>query len=161
MRSSAVTFAGVVVIGPAIFGIAPSAASPEYDALAIQQQQQLAVVKDFATAVVCDDPIGIAQNAAPGIVWTIPGASAIAGQVTGIDDVIRLADTFSQYDLHISPQGFLFGINTIAVKLHDTGERNGKRLDQDVVNILTVRDGKVATVTATLTDVSAFDAYFS
>lgn len=160
MRSSAVTFAGVVVIGPAIFGIAPSAASPEGDAVAIQQQQ-LAVVKDFATAVVCDDPIGIAQKAAPGIVWTIPGASAIAGQVTGIDDVIRLADTFSQYDLHISPQGFLFGINTIAVKLHDTGERNGKRLDQDVVNILTVRDGKVATVTATLTDVSAFDAYFS
>jgi ketosteroid isomerase-like protein len=42
-----------------------------------------------------------------------------------------------------------------------TGEHNGKKLDQDVVNALTIRDGKVANVSANLSDVSAFDAYFS
>lgn len=158
MRSAAVTFAGVCIFGVTVCGIAPSAASPEDDALASQQQ---AVVSAFATAVVRDDHAGIAENAAPDIVWTIPGASAISGQAKGIDAVIRLADTLSQYELHIVPQGYLYGLNTVAVKLHDTGDRNGIRLDQDVVNVLTIRDGKIASVTATLTDVSAFDAYFS
>jgi len=52
-------------------------------------------------------------------------------------------------------------VDTVAVRLHDTGEHNGKRIDQDVINVLTIRDDKVAGVTATLTDVSSFDAYFS
>ena len=93
--------------------------------------------------------------------WTIPGASAISGRATGIGDVIRLADTFAQYDLRISPKGYTFGLDTVAVILHDSGEHNGKWLDQDVVNVLVIRDNRIANVTATLTDVSSFDAYFS
>lgn len=159
MRSFAVTLAGVSVVGMASCGIAPSAATPKDDAPA--SQQQIAIVRAFATAVVHDDHAGIAENAAPDIVWTIPGDSEISGRATGIDDVIRLADTFAQYELHITPQGYTYGLDTVAVKLHDTGDHNGKRLDQDVVNVLSIRDGKVASVTATLTDISSFDAYFS
>src|SRR5262249_29830456 len=97
----------------------------------------------------------------PDIVWTIPGTSVVSGQATGVGEVIRLADTFAEYGLHITPQGFAFGRDTVAVKLHDTGEHNGKRLDQDVVNVLTIRDDKIASVTANLADIGAFDAYFS
>jgi len=150
---------GAAVIGIALCCIAPSAASPDDDEQASQRQQE--IVRAFANAVVHDDHAGIAQNATPDIEWTIPGTSVISGRTTGIDNVLRLADIFATYGLHISPLGSTFGVDTVAVRLHDTGEHNGKRIDQDVINVLTIRDDKVAGVTATLTDVSSFDAYFS
>lgn len=45
--------------------------------------------------------------------------------------------------------------------LHDTGELNGTRLEQDVVNMLTIRGDQMSEVTAHLTDIGSFDAYFS
>jgi hypothetical protein len=71
------------------------------------------------------------------------------------------AEASHQYGLDISVQGRTFGSDTVAVKLHNSGEHNGKTLDQDVVNVLTIRGGKVASVSANLSDVSAFDDYFS
>jgi hypothetical protein len=55
--------------------------------------------------------------------------------------VTRLADVLAQYGVGIFVQGMTFGSDTVAVKLHDSGEHNGK--------------------TANLSDVSAFDDYFS
>ncbi|WP_161630267.1 nuclear transport factor 2 family protein [Mycobacterium sp. UM_CSW] len=136
-----------------------STAAPDDEAATMQRQR--AIVGAFATAIVHDDHAGIAEHATPDIVWTIPGSSMVSGRATGIDDVTRLADTFAQYGLHISPRGFAFGQDTVAVTLHDTGEHNGKRLEQDVVNVLTIRDDKISEVTAHLTDVGSFDAYFS
>ncbi|ODR03740.1 hypothetical protein AWC25_13875 [Mycobacterium sherrisii] len=124
-------------------------------------QQQRTIVGAFASAIVHDDHAGIAEHATPDITWTIPGSSVVSGRAVGIGDVTRLADTFAQYGLQISPQGFAFGRDTVAVTLHDNGEHNGKRLDQDVVNVLTIRGDKISDVTAHLTDIDSFDAYFS
>ncbi|OBI45412.1 hypothetical protein A5706_31545 [Mycobacterium sp. E796] len=136
-----------------------SSAAPDDEAATMQRQR--AIVGAFATAIVHDDHADIAEHATPDIVWTIPGSSVVSGRATGIDDVTRLADTFAQYGLHITPQGFAFGRDTVAVTLHDTGEHNGVRLEQDVVNVLTIRGDKISEVTAHLTDIDSFDAYFS
>jgi uncharacterized protein len=150
------------VLGAALFSVAlspESAASPNGAAPTDQQRQ--AIVSAFATAFVHDDHAGITANATPDIVWTIPGTSLVSGRMSGVAAVTRLADVLAQYGLDISVQGMTFGSDTVAVKLHDSGEHNGKTLDQDVVNVLTIRDGKVASVSANLSDVSAFDDYFS
>lgn len=63
--------------------------------------------------------------------------------------------------LRITPQGFTFGRDTVAVTLHDTGEHNGKRLEQDMVNVLTIRGDKISECTAHLTDIDSFDAHSS
>lgn len=149
-------------IGLALICVVPvgnSTAAPDDEAAATQRQR--AIVGAFATAIVHDDHAGIAEHATPDVVWTIPGSSVVSGRATGIDDVTRLADTFAQYGLRISPQGFAFGRDTVAVTLHDTGEHNGKQLEQDVVNVLTIRGDKISEVTAHLTDIGSFDAYFS
>jgi ketosteroid isomerase-like protein len=136
-----------------------SAAAPGDEGLTTQRQQ--AIVSAFAAAIVHDDHMGIVAHATPDITWTIPGSSVVSGRATGIDEVTRLADTFAQYGLHITPMSLAFGRDTVAVTLHDTGEHTGKRLDQDVVNVLTIRDDKISDVTAHLTDIDSFDAYFS
>ncbi|MEE6178320.1 nuclear transport factor 2 family protein [Mycobacterium sp. 050134] len=136
-----------------------STAAPDDEAAPTQRQRE--IVGAFATAVVHDDHAGIAANATPDIVWTIPGSSVVSGRATGIDGVTRLADTLAQYGLRITPKAFAFGQDTVAVTLHDSGEHEGKRLEQDVVNVLTIRGDKISEVTAHLTDIGSFDAYFS
>ena len=54
-----------------------------------------------------------------------------------------------------------FSRDTVAVELHDAGSHDGRTLDQDVVNVLNIRDGEVANVEEHLADVSSFDAYFA
>jgi uncharacterized protein len=57
---------------------------------------------------------------------------------------------------------YRFGRDTVAVELHDAGSHDGRTLDQDVVNVLNIRDGEVANVEEHLADVSSFDdAYFA
>ena len=52
---------------------------------------------------------------------------------------------------------YRFGRDTVAVELHDAGSHDGRTRDQDVVNVLNIRDG----VEEHLADVSSFDAYFA
>lgn len=156
---AALAGSGIAMTTVCVVPVHYSNAAPDDEAATTLQQR--AVVGAFATAIVHDDHAGIAEHATPDIVWTIPGSSVVSGRATGIDDVTRLADTFAQYGLHISPQGLAFGRDTVAVTLHDTGEHNGKRLEQDVVNVLTIRGDRISEVTAHLTDIGSFDAYFS
>jgi len=56
---------------------------------------------------------------------------------------------------------YRFSRDTVAVEPHDTGSHDDRTLDQDVVNMLNIRDGEVANVEEHLADVSSFDAYFA
>ena len=158
-RSALAGAIGAIAVLCSVLTCGDSAAAPDGSGLTTGRQQSL--VSAFAAAIVQDDHMGIAAHAAPDITWTIPGTSVVSGRASGIDEVTGLADTFAQYGLHITPKSSAFGRDSVAVTLHDTGEHAGKRLDQDVVNVLTLRDDKVQDVTAHLTDVESFDAYFS
>lgn len=127
----------------------------------LTDQQRQAIVGQFATAFVHDDHSGIAANTTPDVTWTIPGSSKISGLTSGRDGVIALADTLAGYEIHIVVRAITFGTDTVAVALHDTGNHNGKTLNQDVVNVLTIRDGQVASVAGHFADVSSFDAYLA
>lgn len=164
VRNQRVRIATMALAGGLGLIVVSTAASPQSVAAPgdpTPTDQRRAIVSAFATAIVHDDHAGIAANATPDIVWTIPGSSVVSGRMSGVDAVTRLADVLAHYGLRIDVQGFAYGVDTVAVRLHDSGERNGVTLDQDVVNVLTIRDGKVANVAANLADVDQFDAYFS
>ena len=129
--------------------------------IAATDQQRQAIVGAFATAFLSDDHDGIAANTTPDVTWTIPGSSKISGLMRGRVEIIGLADTLATYELRITLQAITLGVDTVAVELHDTGDHNGMTLDQNVVNVLTIRNDKIAGVAQHLADVGSFDAYFS
>ncbi|MEV0074667.1 nuclear transport factor 2 family protein [Amycolatopsis sp. NPDC050768] len=140
--------------------LVPSADQATAPPLSDQQRQQ--IVGRFATAITHDDHQGIIAVTTPDMTWTIPGDSVVSGRSVGRGAVLKLADTFANYSLTISVRELTFGADTVAVELHDTGRHNGKTLDEDIVNVLTIsRDGKVSAVDANLGDVKQFDSYFS
>ena len=162
MRALKIVLAGAATLGLVSITITMSANStalPDDTALTDQQRQD--IVSHFASAIVHDDHPGIAASTTPDITWTIPGTSSISGQTSGQTAVMNLADILSRHELHITVRGYTFGRDTVAVELHDTGNHDGVTLDQDVVNVLTIRDGKIASVTANFADVASFDAYFA
>ncbi|MCU1680659.1 MAG: hypothetical protein JWQ81_1398 [Amycolatopsis sp.] len=153
----AATVLGAIVIPVSAGGVS----TPSHNTPTLTDPERQAIVSRFATAFTHDDHAGIAANSAANITWTIPGTSAVSGERRGVNAVIHLADVLAQYELHISVQAFTFGTDTVAVELRDSGSHNGKTLDQDVVNVLTIRDGKIASADGNLANVNSFDAYFS
>lgn len=152
----------VTVVATSLLWAATSAgaiASPGDTATKDQERQ--AIVGAFAAAFLHDDHEGIAANTAPDVTWTIPGSSKVSGLMHGRAEIIGLADTLDAYEVRVTLQAITFGLDTVAVELHDTGDHNAKTLDQNVVNVLTIRDGKIASVAEHLADVVSFDAYFS
>jgi ketosteroid isomerase-like protein len=149
----------VPVTTSAASAAAPSHTTPGHPVLTDPQRR--AIVGKFATAVVHDDHAGFIASTTSDFVWTIPGHSRISGRTTGRGDLLGLLGTFDRYQLTISMRALTFGADTVAVEVHDTGSYHGKKLDQDVVNVLTIRDGKVSSADGNFADVAAFDAYFA
>lgn len=151
----------LALIGAAVLaaGLVPVAADAHPPQLTDQQRQQ--IVSRFATAVIHDDHQGIIANTTPGITWTVPGHSAVSGTAVGQRAVVKLVDTFARYNLNISLRAYTYGADTVAVELHDTGNHNGRTLDQDIVNVLTIRDGRISALSGNFADTASFDAYFS
>jgi ketosteroid isomerase-like protein len=162
--NSRIALIAAAALGAALVPMAAAAHSSQSagaSAPRLTDQQRKEVVHRFATAIVDDDHRAIIASTTPGITWSIPGSSVVSGHFVGRRAVLYLADTFAAHELRISVSALTFGVDTVAVELHDTGDHNGKTLDVAVVNVLTISDGKVSGVSGNLSDVASFDGYFS
>jgi ketosteroid isomerase-like protein len=115
----------------------------------------------FAMAVIDVDSASIAATAAPDITWDVPGHSHISGTAQGIKGVTALARTLKDYAYNITVEQLTFGSETVAVVIRGTGERNGVIIDVGVVNVLEIRQRKVASVRTHFSDIASANAYFS
>jgi uncharacterized protein len=83
----------------------------------------------------------------PDISWTAPDSLPFGGHYSGHDEVVGFFQTLGDYwtDLHVDPEQFIDGGETIVVigKLRATGA-NGA-LEQPFVHVWTMRDGKAGT----------------
>jgi uncharacterized protein len=116
----------------------------------------------FAHAFIHDDHAEIGALTTNDVAWSIPGHSRVSGEHRGQSGVIELADLLAQYGVRITLRAYTFGTDTIAVEIHDSGQQNGRSLDQDVVNVVSIsEDCKVSRVEQHVADVSGFDTYFA
>jgi hypothetical protein len=67
------------------------------------------------------------------------------GKVSRGEALWRLRGLAS-YELHVIASAYKFGRDSVAVELHDSGSRDDRTVGQDVVNVLSIRNGEVANV---------------
>jgi ketosteroid isomerase-like protein len=100
------------------------------------------------------------------IVWRVPHANPLAADIEGVRDVIEFfervqretAGTFGADVLDLAGDD-----RTIFCLMRVHGERNGKKLDQKVVNIWRLRasDGKVVEREIFMEDLAAADEFWA
>ena len=117
-------------------------------------------ISRFAGAVKSVDQYGIKDATAPGVVWTVPGNSAISGEWREQDGVAALARILQDFGYEINLVELTFGVETAAVEIRGTGTHNGKSIDVAVVNLLTFSDDKVISVLTHFSDIAAVTPTF-
>lgn len=55
----------------------------------------------------------------------------------------------------------LLGLDTVAVELHNTGRRSEVQLDEQVIVVFAVQDGRIATADNLISDVPGLNAFFA
>jgi ketosteroid isomerase-like protein len=100
----------------------------------------------------------------PEVIWHQPGANRFSGDYTGIDEIGALLGGFMEasegtFELAVSGPAMVNG-ELVAVPVRFSGQRADMSMDMSGVDLLTVRDGKIAEVHLFSEDGLAEDAFW-
>lgn len=95
----------------------------------------------------------------PDVVWSVPSDSAIGGMWRGKDAVIGLGKQIAEGGVKVGVVRLEYGLEKIAVVLHNHGERDGKVLDEHLTAVFTVEDELATFIEAFISDLPMLDAF--
>jgi uncharacterized protein len=93
-------------------------------------------------------------------VWTLPGSSVISGEASGVEAVVRRAQTIVGFGINFELKHILIGQHGVALSLHNTARRGGLALDEYLATVMSLCDGKIAAINTYLSDVELVNTFF-
>jgi ketosteroid isomerase-like protein len=121
----------------------------------------LTLGRRFLAIVSSQDWAGMSALLTEDVTWSFPGDARISGVAEGADAVIARATVITSSGAHIELLNVLAGVSGAAVSLHVTAHAgDGRTLDQHLVIVLSVRDGKVYKMDSYLSDPAKIVLYF-
>lgn len=99
---------------------------------------------------------------APDLAWSMPGTGTISGTIHGVDAAINRLQEIVGRGLNAELLHVLTGVNGVTLSLHNTAKApDGRKLDEHLATVLTIRDGRVAAIDSYLSDVDGMSAFFN
>ncbi|MFE3179587.1 nuclear transport factor 2 family protein [Streptomyces violascens] len=99
---------------------------------------------------------------APDLAWSMPGTGTISGTIHGVDAAVNRLREIVGRGLDTELLHVLTGENGVTLSLHNTAETpDGRKLDEYLATVLTIRDGRVAAIDSYLSDVDGMSAFFN
>jgi uncharacterized protein len=95
------------------------------------------------------------------VVWSNTGESRISGEAKGVDAIMERAQDISDWGVKIELEYLLYGLNDVALHLHNTGNRNSRVFDEHVVIVFNFREGRISRLSAFLSDIAMMNSYFA
>jgi ketosteroid isomerase-like protein len=93
-------------------------------------------------------------------VWTLPGKSIISGEASGVEAIIRRAQTIVDFGINFELKHILIGQHGVALSLHNTARRGNLALDEHLATVISLCDGKITAINTYLSDVELVNAFF-
>ena len=75
--------------------------------------------------------------------------------------VVERARLIAGYGLSFALEHILLSRDNMALALHNTAERGGVRLDEHLVTVCRLRDGRIAEIETYLSDVPGMNRFFA
>jgi ketosteroid isomerase-like protein len=123
-----------------------------------QQKQTLAL--KFLSILGKPDAGVIREVAVEDVVWSFPGTSQISGEAHGVDGLMKRANTIASYKVKVEVIRTVYGFSGVSVMLHNTGEKDGKVLDEHLAAVFSFRGDKISRLDTHLSDVPMVKAFF-
>lgn len=122
------------------------------------------LVRDFIATFSRGDLDTLRTYIAEDVRWHFPGQSAFGGDHEGVDRVIERFGKLAELSggTHRVELHDVLANDNHAVALHATrGERAGKKLEINAIQILHIRDGKISEAWTMHSDLYAVDEFWS
>jgi ketosteroid isomerase-like protein len=123
-----------------------------------EKKQQFA--RMFLSVLSHPDAEMVKNVAVEDFVWSFPGASPISGEAHGVAGVMKRAQTIASYGVKVEIIHAVYGFSGVSMILHNTGNKNGRILDEQVVAVFAFRGDKVSRLDTYLSDVAMAEAFF-
>jgi ketosteroid isomerase-like protein len=123
-----------------------------------EKKKQLAVT--FLSVLSHPDAEVVKSVTVEDFVWSFPGTSQISGEAHGVDGVMKRAQTIASYGVKVETIGTVYGLSGVGAMLHNTGHKNGRSLDEQVVAIFAFRGDRLSRLDTHLSDVGMAEAFF-
>lgn len=123
-----------------------------------EQKQKLAL--KFLSILGKPDADVVRQIAAADVIWTFPGTSQISGEARGVDAIIRRANTIAAKKVKVKIVRTVYGLDGVSVILHNTGESEGRILDEHLAAVFTFHGERIQRLDTHLSDVPMVKAFF-
>ena len=124
-----------------------------------ESKEQLA--RTFLSVLSHPDPDVIKKTTVDDVIWSFPGASPISGEAHGVDGIMKRAKMIASYGVKVEFIRAVFSLSSVAIFLHNTGNKNGRVLDEQVAAVFTLRGDKISRLDTFLSDVGMAEAFFA
>jgi uncharacterized protein len=124
-----------------------------------QDRKKLATL--FIESLRSGDANGFRTIMTDDVVWTLPGTSQVSGVAKGVEGILKRARTIVAYGTKLEVQHVVLGHEGVALLLHNTGNQNGRILDEYLTTVCTLRDEKIARLDTYISDIEMVNTYFA
>ncbi|GHI10486.1 ketosteroid isomerase [Streptomyces cellostaticus] len=122
----------------------------------------LTIAERFLTSFQARDWETLRDLLADDITWTMPGTGAVSGTIHGADAVVDRARHIAGQGLYTELLHVLVGAHGAALSLHNTATApDGRRLDEYLATVLTMRHGRITAIDSYLSDVDGMSSFFT
>ena len=124
--------------------------------------QRERAARAFLSVLGKPDPAVLEPIVTSDIVWTFPGNAVISGEAHGIDGVIARAQTIAGREVKVEIEHVTHSFaGGLALILHNTGERDGRLLDEHLSAVFAFEGDRIRRLDTYLSDVPMAEAYFA
>lgn len=96
----------------------------------------------------------------PEVVWSLPGSSKMSGEAVGWDGLEERLKTFASYNVDVNFEHVMYGLEEVAVLLHNTASRGDLILDEHLTTVLKLKGDKIYRLETYLSDVPMLNSFF-
>ena len=94
------------------------------------------------------------------ISWTLPGASVISGEVSGVNAIIIRAQQIVSYGVSLELKHILYGQYNVTLSVNNQATRGELILDEHLATVCTIMNGKISKIETYLSDIDGANAFF-
>ena len=94
------------------------------------------------------------------VVWSLPGKSLMSGEALGVAGILQRAEILRGSGVKIEMENVVFGIQDVALHLHNTGKRGSRVLDEHLTTVCRLRGDKIYRLDTFISDVPMLNAFF-
>jgi hypothetical protein len=126
----------------------------------LSDEQKKALAASFIAALRLLDSGSFEKLMTEDVIWTLPGSSLVSGVAKGVTGILKRAQAIVDRSVTLEIMHVVLGREGVALLLHNTGQWNGRVLDEYLTTVCTLRGNKIARLDTYISDIPMVDAYF-